>query len=103
MKVGFASAKFVCLTLAVATGIAFHLNSAAAQSPDQGPVLDRWDMWNPNWMQRDMWAPGQMGPGVRQRVIRHWTFIHQGTPAENRNARNPFAPDAETISEGRAL
>ena len=55
---------------------------------------DRLDRWNPNWMQRDMWGPGQMGPGMQQRMVRHWTFMHQGIPAVYRAERNPLSPNA---------
>jgi mono/diheme cytochrome c family protein len=61
------------------------------------------DRWDPNWMQRDMWGAGQMGPGMDQRMARHRTFMQQGVPAEYRAARNPFSPDTETLDEGRAL
>ena len=98
----FALAVSGILALAAVAGYVFNLN-AAAQSPSQGPQPGQWDMWNPNWMQRDMWGPGQMGPGMRQRMARHWTFMHQGIPAEYRAARNPFSPDAKTVEEGRAL
>ena len=63
----------------------------------------QWDRWNPNWMQRDMWGPGQMGPGMQKRMARHWTFMHQGIPAAYRGARNPLPTDAKTIGEGRTL
>jgi mono/diheme cytochrome c family protein len=89
--------------LAVAGGTVFGSQSAIAQSPDQGPPPGQWDMWNPNWMQRDMWGPGQMGPGMRQRMARHWAFMHQGIPAIYRGARNPLSPDTNTISEGHTL
>ena len=60
-------------------------------------------MWDPFRMQRDMWGPDQMGPGMNQRMERHWTFMHQGIPAEYREARNPLSPDAMTINAGRTL
>ncbi len=44
-----------------------------------------------------------MGPGMNQRVARHWTFMHQGIPDAYRSARNPLSPDAETLAEGFAL
>lgn len=50
-----------------------------------------------------MWGPGQMGPGMSQRMARHWTFMHRGIPAEYIGARNPLSPDTKTITEGRAL
>ena len=99
-RIGTRLALAICgvAMLAVAVGSVFGSRSAAAQTP---PCCR--DMWNPDWMQRDMWGPGQMGPGMRQRMARHWTFMHQGIPAVYRGARNPLSPDASTISEGRTL
>lgn len=62
-----------------------------------------WDMWNPGWMRRHMWGQGRMAPEVRSRMARHWTYMHQGIPAEYRGVRNPFAADAKTVSEGHTL
>lgn len=98
-----AFAVSACLALAAVTGFVLNLNGAMAQSPNQGPQPGQWDRWNPNWMQRDMWGPGRMGPGMQQRMARHWTFMHQGVPAAYRAVRNPLSPDARTIDEGRAL
>ncbi len=50
-----------------------------------------------------MWDPGHMGPGMRHRMARHRTFMHQGVPAEYDGARYPHSPDAKTIVEGRTL
>ena len=94
---------FRFLALAAVAALVLNLNGAVAQSPDQAPHSGQWDMWNPNWMQRDMWGPGMMGPGMKQRMARHWTFMHQGIPIVYRAARNPLSADAKTISEGRAL
>lgn len=76
---------------------------ASAQTPGQGHQPGQWDMWNPDWMQRDMWGAGQMGPGMQQRMARHWTFMHQGIPTEYGGSRNPNSENAKTIDEGRAL
>lgn len=89
--------------LVSAIGILFDLSKSFAQSPDTQLPSCCQDRWNPNWMQRDMWGPGRMDPGMRHRMARHWTFMHQGIPASYRGARNPFAPDAKTIDQGRAL
>ena len=90
-------------SLAAAAVFALGLNSATAQSPNQSQQPGQGDMWDPYWMQRHMWGPGPMGPGIHYRMERHWTFMHQGIPAEFRGARNPLSNDAETISEGRTL
>ena len=61
------------------------------------------DMWNPHWMQRDMWDQRHMGPMMNRRMARHWTFMHQGVSDEYRGARNPYASDANAVGEGKTL
>lgn len=50
-----------------------------------------------------MWRRGQMGSGMRQRMARHWTFMHEGIPAAYQGARNPFASYTKIINEGHDL
>jgi mono/diheme cytochrome c family protein len=76
---------------------------AVAQTPEQGLPSGLWDRWDPRWMERHMWDSGRMGPGMQQRMARHWRFMHQGTPARFRGARNPLTSDAKTIAAGRGL
>ncbi|MEQ8694443.1 MAG: c-type cytochrome [Gammaproteobacteria bacterium] len=75
----------------------------SAQTPSQDRQPGQGDMWNPNWMQRDMWGPDQKGQEMRKRMARHWTFMHRSIPIEYSGARNPFSIDVVTISTGRAL
>lgn len=91
------------LALAVVAAFMLMLKGAAAQSPDRVPQPGHWDRWNPNWMQRDTWGPGRMETGMRQRMARHWTFMHRGIPGAYIGATNPLAPDSDTIGAGRAL
>lgn len=91
------------LALAAVVGFVLNLDRAVAQSPGTQTPPCCWDRWDPNWMQRDMWGPRRMGPGMQQRMARHWTFMHQGIPAAYLGARNPLTPEAKTIAEGRAL
>lgn len=49
-----------------------------------------------------MWGDEPMTPGVRQRMVRHWTFMHRGTSVQYQGARNPFPDDDVTVGEGRA-
>ena len=88
---------------ALAAAVILTLNYAVAQSSGQNQQPGQWDRWSPDWMQRDGWGTGQMGPGMQQRMARHWTFMHQGIPAAYRGAVNPLSPDAKTIGEGHAL
>lgn len=77
------------------------VNTVVAQSQSTPPCcVDRWD---PNWTERDMWGPGMMGRGHRQRMARHWTFMHGGIPSEYRGERNPFAPTRSVVKEGSML
>ena len=94
----------VCL---FATGLAAaSLAQGAGAKPgqDQGArPAERGDMWDPHWMQRQIWGPRELEPGVQQRMERHWTFMHQGIPEEYLRASNPFRPTGENIAAGRAL
>ncbi len=54
-------------------------------------------------MGRSMWGHGMMGPGQRQRMQRHWTFMHSGVPAEYRGARSPLALTVDVVQAGGAL
>jgi mono/diheme cytochrome c family protein len=75
--------------------------TALAQSQTSPPCcLDRWD---PAWTDRGMWGPGMMGPGQRQRMTRHWTFMHAGIPSEYRGVRSPLAPTSDDLQAGGAL
>jgi len=95
---------FACTLLAGAAGTLLSPIQVKAQGPGwQGGPGCCVDMWNPDWMQRDMWGQGRMGPGMRHRMARHWTYMHQGLPAAYDGARNPLKADAETIGEGRTL
>lgn len=91
------------LALCTVAGLSPALWGAHAQTPEQGLDSGLWDRWNPGWMERHMWDPKRMGPGMRQRMARHWRFMQDGTPARYRGARNPLTADAETIAAGRAL
>lgn len=103
--------KALRLALAILGGLALGggaglfpgATGAMAQTPEQGLDSGLWDRWNPGWMERHMWDSKRMGPGMRQRMARHWRFMHDGTPPRYRGAHNPLAATAETIAAGRAL
>lgn len=62
-----------------------------------------WDMWDPGWMHREMWGPGRMGPGQRQRMLRHCTFMHEGVPEAYRGQSRTKDMTEETIEAGASL
>lgn len=73
-----------------------HPNSQSAQRYHM-------DMWDPGWTGRGMWEPDMMGPGQRQRMERHWTFMHSGIPTQYRGQTNPLTPTTEIVQEGAKL
>jgi mono/diheme cytochrome c family protein len=97
--------KAVCATFLFlgVLGGGLAVGGASAQNVEQGLPSGLWDRWDPGWMERHMWDPERMGPGMRQRMARHWRFMHQGTPPRYRGARNPLKADAKTVAEGREL
>jgi mono/diheme cytochrome c family protein len=99
MKTIRAAVGFVLVSLTVALNL---VPSSVIAQASQGQ-MPGWDMWDPGWMQRPMWDPGHMGPGQQQRMLRHWTFMHQGVPAEYRGQTSTVAPTEATIREGATL
>jgi mono/diheme cytochrome c family protein len=61
------------------------------------------DYWQPLWMQRELWGPGQMPPGMRARLLRHYTFMHYGVQKQYEGARSSVGTSKEVIAAGRAL
>ncbi len=90
----------IIVTIAV---VALAPLTMAQDSRRQGGGPACCDMWNPGWMQRDMWRRNQMGPMHRGRMARHWTFMHQGLPEAYRNARNPLAITEDVVHAGAKL
>jgi mono/diheme cytochrome c family protein len=77
--------------------------ASIASAQPGGQTMPGWDMWDPGWMQRPMWNPRHLGPGQQQRMLRHWTFMHQGVPAEYRGRTSNVAPTEAAISDGAML
>jgi mono/diheme cytochrome c family protein len=95
---------FICLAVSAGAVDASAQNAAPGKSQGSAPEQGgRGDMWDPHWMQRQIWGPRELEPGVQQRMERHWTFMHQGIPEEYLRAANPFRPTDENIAAGRAL
>lgn len=70
------------------------------------PVLAQSQTMPPAHM--DWWGPGaaerhMMGPGARQRMARHRTFMHGGVPAEYRGQTNPFTLSPDVVQAGGEL
>ena len=95
-----ASARYALLGAAVVTATLAAPLPALAQAPAEGCCADRWD---PARAERGHWEHGAMGPMQRQRMERHWTFMHEGAPAEYRGETNPLAATAENVDAGGRL
>lgn len=88
---------------AVLAATAIILSGTGSVSAQQTPPPCCVDRWNPGWMHRDHWRSQHMGPGQRQRMMRHWTFMNEGVPAAYRGVRSSVPITPEVIAEGRAL
>jgi mono/diheme cytochrome c family protein len=73
---------------------------AIAQSPSpKEPPVD----WQPLWMQRELWGPGTMPPGMRARLLRHHTYMQYGLQPEYQGAKSTVGNDRLTIEAGASL
>jgi len=96
----------IFMVTAVTIGVVLQLplKSASAQTANTRVPPCCQDLWNPPWMDRDLWRPGRKGRWVDERIARHWTFMHRGIPAEYQGVRNPHSVSSKTtIDEGRVL
>ncbi|MGH1419432.1 MAG: c-type cytochrome [Hyphomicrobiaceae bacterium] len=93
----------ISLTIATIAIVALAPLTMAQDSRRQGGGPWCCDMWNPGWMQRDMWRRDHMGPMHRSRMARHRTFMHQGLPEAYRNARNPLPITEDVVRAGAKL
>jgi mono/diheme cytochrome c family protein len=72
---------------------------AQSPSPKEPPV----DYWQPLWMQRELWGPGTMPPGMRARLLRHHTYMQYGVQPEYQGAKSTVGNDRPTLEAGAAL
>lgn len=88
------------VSVAVMLASLYSIGEITKAQPAQPCCVDRWD---PARMERGRWGPGRMGEGQRQRMARHWAFMHEGVPTEYRGQTNPFESSADAVDEGREL
>jgi mono/diheme cytochrome c family protein len=105
---GMKAARAALLALAM-VGPQLAARPAAAQSPPAGgptpPTAQEpsVDYWQPLWMQRELWGPGNMPPGMRARLLRHWTYMHYGVQKEYEGAQSTIGNDKAAIAAGAKL
>ena len=76
---------------------------ASAQTVPQPPKEPSVDYWQPLWMQRELWGPGTMPPGMRARLLRQYTFMHYGIQTEYQGAKSTVGNSKETVEVGARL
>src|SRR6516164_5261843 len=77
--------------------------SSAAQSTSPLQTEKDIDFWQPLWMQRQLWGPGKMPPGMRARMLRHMTYMQYGVQKEYQGAQSTVGSAQEVIVAGREL
>lgn len=100
--------NIVSITLCLALGIAITQMSAgpsAGQTASSTPSAKEpsVDYWQPLWMQRELWGPGNMPPGMRARLLRQTTYMQYGVQKDYQGAKSTVANSKETIDAGGKL
>ncbi len=87
--------------IAILSAVSLPAAAQTAAPPTKGE--SGVDYWQPLWMQRELWGPGQMPPGMRARLLRHYTYMHYGVQKQYEGARSPVGTSKEVIAAGREL
>jgi mono/diheme cytochrome c family protein len=74
--------------------------SASPPPPAKGPSVD---YWQPLWMQRELWGPGNMPPGMRARLLRQTTYMQYGVQTEYQGAASTVGNSKEVVEAGGRL
>lgn len=92
------SAVVIAATLVLAS-VGAHLVSAQAPNrPERG-----FDYWQPEWMVRELWGPGQMPKGMMVRLLRHTVYTQYGVPSAYAGEKSTVTATPDTLAAGRAL
>ena len=105
MKIVVNLTRSVSLIAVVATTawVAAHLDATVAHAQHWPGMGQHRDWWMPGWMHRREWSPRGMGPEMRARMQRHWTYMHDGVPKEYAGARSNVSTTPETVVDGGRL
>jgi mono/diheme cytochrome c family protein len=92
----------LCLALVIAIAQAGSGPGAGQSAPPQAkePSVD---YWQPLWMQRELWGPGNMPPGMRARLLRQTTYMHYGVQKDYQGAKSTVGTSKEVIAAGGKL
>lgn len=95
------SKRFLAVSIAASLAVVASMAGVSAQTAGpNGCCADRWD---PAKAERNRWQQGEMGRGHRQRMQRHWAFMHEDVPSEYLAAINPVIATSANLKEGSAL
>jgi len=61
------------------------------------------DYWLPQWMERELWGPNKMSPGMRARMLRHSAYMNKGVPTAYAGAESTVAATPDIIKFGARL
>jgi mono/diheme cytochrome c family protein len=94
----------LCLALGIAVA-QIGVGPGAGQSPTPQPPAKApsVDYWQPLWMQRELWGPGNMPPGMRARLLRQTTYMQYGVQKDYQGAKSTVGNSRETIEAGGKL
>src|SRR5262245_25378683 len=73
------------------------------QAQGQQPAPRGFDYWQPDWMVRELWGPGNMPKGMMVRLLRHTTYMQYGVPKDYEGAKSTVPPGPQTIAAGGQL
>ncbi len=81
-----------------------HLGaSLPAWSQSQQPAPRGFDYWQPDWMVRELWGPGNMPKGMMVRLLRHTTYMQYGVPQDYEGAKSTVLLGPQTMTAGSKL
>ena len=94
----------LCLTLGIAIAqMSAGPGAGQTASPPPSAKEPSVDYWQPLWMQRELWGPGNMPPGMRARLLRQSTYMQYGVQKDYQGAKSTVANTKETIAAGGKL
>lgn len=73
-----------------------------AEPPKPAPPRT-FDYWQPDWMVRELWGPGQMPKGMMVRLLRHTTYMNYGVPKTYEGAMSTLPPTTANLAAGQTL
>jgi mono/diheme cytochrome c family protein len=94
----------ICLAIGIAVAqIGAGPGAGQSTSPPPEAKEPSVDYWQPLWMQRELWGPGNMPPGMRARLLRHSTYVHYGVQKDYQGAKSTVGTNKEAIAAGGRL